>query len=36
MGPTPQALWPEYVAEIAALTARGERDREPWGSGPGV
>lgn len=28
----PRALWPEFVAEIAALAARGERDRNPEAS----
>jgi len=24
----PRALWPEFIAEIAALTAPGEHDRD--------
>jgi pimeloyl-ACP methyl ester carboxylesterase len=31
----PRALWPEFAAEITALAAWGERDRDPAGRRPG-
>ena len=33
-GPSP-ALWPQFVAEIAALTALGEHDRDPQAQAAG-